>query len=213
MQDNIGQLIKQAQTILPIIDIDTPKLIIPTIEALSEGGIQAVEITLRSEAGLSAIALARKQFPQLYIAAGTVTSKKQIQQLQHHQVDCIVSPGISRTLLNACQTHKMAILPGVVTPSDILLGLEYDLSYFKFFPAETSGGVKMLQALKGPFPDLQFCATGGININNALRYLHLSNVFCIGGSWIASKDNIENQCWDAIKNNAASVTQILRENT
>lgn len=207
MQSTITEFIQQAHTILPIIDIDTPELIIPTIEALTDGGINAVEITLRNKAGLAAINIAQKKFPHTMITAGTITTPEQVEALKNLSTRFIISPGISPQLLAACKAHQLDILPGVATPSEILVGLEYGLQYFKFFPAEICGGVNMLRSLQGPFGDLQFCATGGINAQNAAHYLALDNVFCIGGSWIATKDDIENQRWETIYHNANSIHQ------
>jgi 2-dehydro-3-deoxyphosphogluconate aldolase/(4S)-4-hydroxy-2-oxoglutarate aldolase len=230
MQDNITHFIQQAHKILPIIDISVAidlngsnegNTIMPVIEALLSGGVSAIEITLRNNtnsnadntAAYLAIERVRKRFPELCICVGTVTSEKQIHQLKNIDIDFIVSPCISSTLLAASQRHKIDILPGVSTPSDILLGLEFDLQYFKFFPAELSGGTKMLQALNGPFKHLSFCATGGINENNLADYLALSNVFCVGGSWLVTTADIENKDWAAITKKTQRALTMANEKT
>ncbi|MFT5117055.1 MAG: 2-dehydro-3-deoxyphosphogluconate aldolase/(4S)-4-hydroxy-2-oxoglutarate aldolase [Kiritimatiellia bacterium] len=232
MQDNIAHFLQQAHKILPIIDIatainlngsDESNTIVPIIEALVSGGVRAIEITLRNHtkpnatnstnnaAAYLAIETVRKRFPELFICVGTVTSEEQIHQLKNIDIDFIVSPCISSALLAASQRHKVDILPGISTPSDILLGLEFGLQYFKFFPAELSGGTKMLQALNGPFNHLNFCATGGINESNLANYLALHNVFCVGGSWLASKADIENKDWAAITTKTQRALTIANE--
>lgn len=209
MQHNIARFIQQKHYILPVIDLDNAEDIIPITHALAAGGIHAIEITLRNQAAFSAIELARKEFPELCICAGTVTSEMQVQQLQQAQIDFIISPGISNTLLNASKKYRIDILPGISTASDILLGVEKGLKYFKFFPAKLSGGIDMLQALQGPFKDLSFFPTGGINKNNFISYLHLNNVFSIGGTWITTKEDIIQKNWQQITEKALIATDAI----
>lgn len=213
MQRNIAQLIQQNHKILPIINIegellDDEQLIIPTIAALQEAGVAAIEITLRNRQSFSALKNVRKNFPSLWIAAGTVTRAQDIAPLTELNLNAIITPGINRTLINTCQQHSMDILPGVATPSDILLGLEFNLQFFKFFPAEALGGVAMLNALKGPFADIQFCATGGINEHNIKHYLALDNVFSVGSSSIVSDQDIQKSNWTAITQKVKALTEI-----
>jgi 2-dehydro-3-deoxyphosphogluconate aldolase / (4S)-4-hydroxy-2-oxoglutarate aldolase len=207
MQKTITRFIQHPHKILPIIEIDDADAIVPTIEALIAGGIYAVEITLRNKAGYAAMTIARKKFPELYICAGTVTSVEQIEKLKDTGIDFIISPGTNISLLQACQKNKLDTLTGVCTPSDILLGMEFGLSYFKFFPAHLMGGTTMLRAWEGPFSQIQFCATGGINENNFMGYISLNNVFCIGSSWIASKTDIAQKNWQGITQKAIYATQ------
>ena len=207
MQKNIAQLTQTNNKILPIINIegkllDDEQLIIPTIAALQDAGITAIEITLRSSQSFSALKHARKNFPSLWIAAGTVTRVQEIAPLADLNLNAIIAPSISRNLITTCQQHTIDILPGIATPSEILLGLEYNLTFFKFFPAEVLGGVAMLNALKGPFADIQFCATGGINEQNIQHYLALDNVFSVGSSSIINTDDIEQESWTAITQKA-----------
>ncbi len=210
-QQKIAEFAQSTHRVLPIIDIDNAELIVPTIDALSRGGVGAVEITLRTSAGFDAITLAQQAFPDMILVAGTVTSAQQVEQLKDTGIHFAISPGISEALLKASQTYQLELLPGITTASEILLGLEFGLSYFKFFPAQASGGTAMLRSLQGPFPQLQFCATGGITPDNALDYLALDNTFCIGGSWIANKQAIENHQWESIYQQALAITQALSE--
>ncbi len=210
-QHNINAFIQEKHAILPIIDNENSEDILPIIDALNAGNIHAVEITLRNQAGFESIALARKHFPSLRICAGTVTSIEDIKTLSTLAVDFIISPGCTRELLSASQDAKLDLLPGVATPSDILMAKAFGLSHFKFFPAALMGGTAMLKALSGPFNDVQFCATGGINQHNFIDYLQLDNVFSIGGSWLVTQDDIRNQHWNAITEKAKAATDRLTE--
>jgi 2-dehydro-3-deoxyphosphogluconate aldolase/(4S)-4-hydroxy-2-oxoglutarate aldolase len=211
MQRNIATFIQQAHYILPIVHINEAPLIVPTIQALIRGGIQAVEITLRNKDSIHAIKMAREKFPELCLIAGTVTTTEQLLELHSQQTNFVITPGITPHLLDTCQEHDINVLPGIATPSDILLGLEFQLRYFKFFPAEALGGKTMLASLKGPFEQVQFCATGGINSDNAHEYLALDNVFSVACSWIATEEDIHNKKWDAITQKALAARQMMGE--
>ena len=184
MQDSIKKCLQGLAPILPVIKVDTAEHILPIAEGLLAGGIGALEITLRTEAGLEAIGLARKQFPELVICAGTVTQAQQVERLAAVGIDFIVSPGITPALLATAQAKSVPVVPGVASPSEVMLGLEYGLDHFKLFPAVVVGGMSMLKAMAGPFPDLRFCPTGGLTPSTFTDYLALNNVFCVGGTWM-----------------------------
>lgn len=199
MQDTIEQFTQKHKPVLPVIKIDEPEDIVPLAQALERGGITALEITLRSDAAMAAIEIAKQEFPNFCISAGTVTNAKQIQALAKLRVDFIVTPGITKSLLEATQANYMHILPGVSGPSDVMLGMEFGLHYFKLFPASVVGGVDMIKALGGPFHDCQFCPTGGLTSDNFMDYYQLPNVFAFGGSWMVANDLIQAQNWQKVE--------------
>ena len=185
-------------TVLPVVTIDDANSAVPLANALLKGGIAAIEITLRTPAALDAMAKVAKQVPNMLVGAGTVLSPKDLAACASAGAAFAVSPGATPTLLAAAKTSSIALLPGISTTSDIMLGLEYGLDFFKFFPAATSGGVDALKAFAGPFSQLRFCPTGGISLQTAPSYLALKNVVCIGGSWITPTSLIQKQDWNAI---------------
>ncbi|MGH1484845.1 MAG: bifunctional 4-hydroxy-2-oxoglutarate aldolase/2-dehydro-3-deoxy-phosphogluconate aldolase [Cellvibrionaceae bacterium] len=199
MQTAIDQFINKHLPVLPIVTVHSASDIIPIIYALSKGGINAIEITLRTDEGLKALELARLEMPNLFLCAGSVSSKKQVVQAAEIGADLIISPGISRGIIEESKRHHISLLPGISTPSDILLGLEYNLQYFKLFPAEPLGGIDYLNSIASPFPDIQFCPTGGINKQNYQHYLNLKKVAFVGGSWLLKEEYINEKNWAAIE--------------
>lgn len=195
-------------TVLPVVTIDDADSAVPLANALLKGDIAAIEITLRTSAALDAIARVAKQVPGMLVGAGTVLSPKDLDACASAGAAFAVSPGATPTLLAAAKTSRIALLPGISTTSDIMLGLEYGLDFFKFFPAATSGGVDALKAFAGPFSQLRFCPTGGISLQTAPSYLALKNVACIGGSWITPTALIQKQDWNAITTLAREATAL-----
>lgn len=191
MQKKVANINERTLPVLPVIQVGRAEDIVPIAEALAEGGIHALEITLRTAAGLEAIKLAKREFPDAIICAGTVISAEQMQQVADAGAEFIVTPGITEPLLTAAQLLEVDLLPGIATPSELMLGLDAGLQYFKLFPAAVVGGLSMLKAMYGPFPDVKLCPTGGLNADNFLDYLQLPNVFCIGGSWMIKKNQGE----------------------
>lgn len=209
MQETIATLANRTTPVLPVIQVDQADDIIPIAEALAEGGIRALEITLRTDAGLEAIKLARKKLPDAIICAGTVTNVDQLERATDAGAEFIVTPGISESLVDAASKLGVDLLPGVATPSELIIGLDAGLRYFKLFPAAVVGGIAMLKALSGPFPDIKICPTGGLNAENFLDYLQLENVFCVGGSWMIVKSNGHFQP-EASTNAALNITQVIK---
>jgi len=188
MNEFFFSLVKRTVPVLPVIQVERADDIIELSEALVDGGITALEITLRTAAGLEAIRLARKHFPEAVVCAGTVTSAAQLHEAVDAGAECVVTPGISEALVTAAVDSDTPLLPGIATPSELMLGLEAGLQHFKLFPAEIVGGIGMLKALGGPFPTVKFCPTGGLNAARYQEYLALPNVFCGGGSWMIVKE-------------------------
>ncbi len=189
--------------IMPVITPYNVESTVGLIRCLVDAGINAVEITLRTDCALDALQAVIDDFKEsdsnVLIGVGTTNSAKDFETVAAMGVDFAISPGISKALLEAAKDSEVPLLPGISSPSEILLGLEYGQTHFKLFPAEVSGGVAMLKALGGPFPKLRFCPTGGVNLKNAPEYLVLDNVFCIGGTWMLPKDAILEGRWDEIK--------------
>lgn len=184
--------------VLPVVTAYDISSTVQLAQALSRGGMKGIEITLRTEAGLASIAAVKEALPDVLVAAGTLTRASQVNQVIDAGADFCVSPGISESLLRTTGDAGIPFLPGVSTTSDIMMGLEHDLDIFKFFPAAAAGGIDMLRAFKGPFPDVRFCPTGGLKPDNFRNYLALPNVICCGGSWMVSLELISGGRWDEI---------------
>jgi 2-dehydro-3-deoxyphosphogluconate aldolase/(4S)-4-hydroxy-2-oxoglutarate aldolase len=184
--------------IIPVVMLDDLNNAVPLADALQAGGIDVIEITLRTEAGLAAIAKLKAERPQMLIGAGTILNKDQASRAMKAGADFLVSPGCTPTLLAWARRKHIAYLPGVATPSEMLLAMEAGFDYVKLFPASVVGGVAMLKAVAPVFPDLSFCPTGGVNAQNYHEYLEQPNVMAIGGSWFVSPEKITTHDWEAI---------------
>ena len=196
--------------VVPVITIDDAGSAVPLAEALVAGGLQVLEITLRTEAGLESISRIAAEVPDTVVGAGTVTTPQQLLDARNAGARFIVSPGCTDSLAHAAAEAGGAFLPGAVTASEVLRLLELGISLMKFFPAETSGGIAALKALGAPFPQVRFCPTGGIDLERAPDYLALANVVCIGGSWMVPANLIEQRDWKAITALAAEATSATR---
>lgn len=174
--------------IIPVIKLKTVDQAIPLGKALIEGGIYAAEVTFRSDAAFEGIKTLKKTYPELLVGAGTVINTDYAKKAIEAGADFIVSPGFNPKVIEYVLEKKITVIPGVSSPSEIEQALEYGLEYLKFFPAENLGGVKMLKALMGPFPNIKFMVTGGISEDNVTEYLKCKNVFAIGGSWMVKDD-------------------------
>ena len=184
--------------IIPVVAIASSTDAIPLANALLEGGIKVIEITLRTNAALESIQLIAQQLPQMKVAAGTVLNPLQYQQAIDAGAKFVISRGITETLLDKGQDNPVPLLPGISSASELMQALDKGYSRCKFFPAEAAGSIAMLKALNGPFSQVKFCPTGGITPENATAFLALSNVICVGGSWLSPNKLIEQQDWSAI---------------
>ena len=174
--------------IIPVIKLKSVEQALSLAKALIDGGIFAAEITFRSEFAPEGIKAIKKKFPEMLLGAGTVINKEYAKKAIDAGAEFIVSPGLNPSVVEYAIEKKVPIIPGVATSSEIEQALSYNLEYLKFFPAEALGGVKMLNALAGPFPNVKFMATGGISLENMTDYLKCKNVFSIGGSWMINDD-------------------------
>ncbi|AAU37173.1 bifunctional 4-hydroxy-2-oxoglutarate aldolase/2-dehydro-3-deoxy-phosphogluconate aldolase [[Mannheimia] succiniciproducens] len=199
-----------ALKVVPVIALDDAEDILPLAATLAENGLPVVEITFRSAAAEEAIRLLRQTNPDILIAAGTVLTPDQVVRAKNAGVDCIVTPGFNPNIVRLCQELNIPITPGVNNPMAIEGALELGVSAVKFFPAEASGGVKMIKALLGPYQQLQIMPTGGINVNNIRDYLAIPNVVACGGSWFVEKSLIANKHWDEIGRLVREVLALVR---
>lgn len=178
----------RATRIVPVIVIKELAHAVPLAKALVEGGLNILEITLRTDAGLAAIKAIAAEVKGAIVGAGTVINADQFAAAAQAGSKFVVSPGLTEEVVKASRDNRVPILPGVATGSEIMQGLSLGLSTFKFFPAETSGGAPAIKALGGPFPQVRFCPTGGIGAKNLSSYLSLPNVIAAGGSWMVPSD-------------------------
>lgn len=191
--------------IVPVVVLQRLSDTIPLCEAILEGGLDTVEITLRTDVAMPCMEEAAKRFPQMAIGAGTILNADQIMQAKNSGAAYGVSPGMTDVLRDAVLESDLPFLPGGSTVSEFMTNAEAGFSIQKFFPAEQSGGVGFLKSIASPLPHLSFCPTGGINQEDMVSYLSLPNVIAIGGSWFISPDRVENQEWSAIADDVRGI--------
>lgn len=194
--------IMRSASVIPVIAIDNPEHAVPLARALVEGGIRVLEVTLRTPHGLGAIR-AMAQVPGAIVGVGTLTQGEEFAAARDAGAVFGVSPGLTATLIDASRKSGLPLLPGVMTPSEVMAAREAGFRQLKLFPAVPAGGVGMLNAIGGPLPDVTFCPTGGISIETAPQFLACKNVACVGGSWLTPKDAIMAGNW-------AHITQLAR---
>ena len=190
--------------VIPVITLDRVEDAVPLAQALVAGGLKVLEVTLRTEAAVEGIRQIVKHVPEAIVGTGTVCTEQHIKLSEDLGCQFMISPGATDKLLRAAENSSVPFLPGISSVSELMRGMEYGYSDFKFFPAEASGGVPVLKAMGGPFGDIRFCPTGGIGLHNVLSYLALPNVLCVGGSWIAETKLIQEKRW-------ADIEQLARE--
>lgn len=190
--------IMHASPVIPVIAIDNPEHAVPMARALVEGGIRVLEITLRTEHGLPAIRAIAEQVPDAIVGVGTLTQPEEMAAARDAGAVFGVSPGLTPALVAGARTSGLPLLPGVMTPSEVMVARDAGFRQLKLFPAVPAGGVGMLNAIAGPLPDVTFCPTGGISIETAPKFLACKNVACVGGSWLTPKDLIASGDWAGI---------------
>ena len=180
------EAIMRTSPVIPVLVIEDAAQARPLAEALVKGGLRVLEVTLRTGAAIEAIA-EMKKVEGAIVGAGTVVNTGQFDQVMDADVEFIVSPGLTERLGEPIIASGVPFLPGVANAGDIMRGLDLGLTHFKFFPAETSGGLKALKALAAPFYQARFCPTGGVSLATAPEWLAFDPVLCVGGSWITPK--------------------------
>ena len=195
--------------VIPVMKIDRLDDAIPLAKALVDGGMDVLEITLRTEVAIDAIRSIKNAIPDAIVGSGTVINKETYQASKDLAVDFMVSPGMTNTLLNQAVDDGINILPGAATPSEAMTLLEAGFTCQKFFPAEAAGGCQMLKSIAAPLPQITFCPTGGVSMSNVTDYLALPNVVCVGGSWMLDQELIRLKKWHEIARLSREICQKL----
>ncbi|MBY6047172.1 bifunctional 4-hydroxy-2-oxoglutarate aldolase/2-dehydro-3-deoxy-phosphogluconate aldolase [Vannielia litorea] len=183
--------------VVPVLVVDDVAHAAPLAKALVAGGLPALEVTLRTPAALDVIR-AMSEVEGGVVGAGTLLTPEDVKNAVAAGAKFGVSPGATDTLLKACEDAGLPLLPGAATATEAMALLERGYTAMKFFPAEASGGAPALKAIGAPIPQISFCPTGGVSLKNANDYLSLSNVMCVGGSWVAPGDKVKSGDWDGI---------------
>jgi len=190
--------------VIPVIVIQRLQDAVPLAEALVAGGVRVLEVTLRTPVALQAMEAMARAVPQAIVGAGTLRSPADVRAARDAGCQFGVSPGFTDTIGAACQAADLPLLPGVSTASEVMQANAAGYQFLKLFPATAVGGVNLLKALGGPFPDVAFCPTGGITLETAPQFLSLANVKVCGGSWLTPQDAIDAGDW-------ARITQLAKQ--
>ena len=195
--------------IVPVVVLDTAENAVPTARALFAGGVDVIEITLRTPVGIEAIRRTAQECPDVCVGAGTVLTLDKCKQAVDAGALFIVSPGFDREIVCWCIEHDVAVVPGCVTPTEITRAMSFGLSVLKFFPNEVYGGLPAMKALSAPFGDVRFIPTGGISAKNLAEYASAPFIHAVGGSWLCTKQDIESGNFDHITDLAAEAAKAM----
>ncbi len=206
MSDLISQLARVK--VVPVITIHDLEDALPMSEALLEGGINVVEITLRTDCALDASKAIKANLPEMIVGVGTIITTDQIDQCVDFGADFVVTPGTSQKLASHLVKTGIPAIPGISTAGEAVTLLEYGFDFQKFFPAEANGGIPTLKAIGGPLPQIKFMPTGGIQKDMVRSYLDLPSVIATGGSWIVDKKSLANKDWAQITRNAKMAIEL-----
>ncbi len=207
---NRAEQLLHAAGILPVLTVHTLEQARRVSAALLEGGLPAIELTLRTPVAIEALALLKRELPDVVVGAGTVLDVQQMQQAIDAGADFLVTPGTPAHMAEALAQAPLPVVPGAATPTELLALMHRGFRVCKLFPATAVGGLAMLKGLAGPLADLKLCPTGGIGEATAADYLAQPNVVCIGGSWMVPGDWIDNGQWDKVRDSAANAAAIVR---
>ena len=196
--------------IIPVVSINDADNAKPLAEAVYTGGLSCIEVTFRTAAAKQAIRNIKDNCPDMFILAGTVLSTAQADEAMEAGASMIVAPGLNPKVAAYCKEKGYPYIPGICTPSEIETAMDLGYKIVKFFPAEASGGIKMLEAFHAPYRDVEFMPTGGINIETAKEYLKKDYILCVGGSWIAKADMIDKRQFEEIKESAKQAAELVR---
>lgn len=200
----------RTSAVIPVIAIDDLAHAVPLARALVAGGIRVLEVTLRTVHGLAAIRAMAEQVPEAIVGVGTLTQASEFAAARDAGAVFGVSPGLTAALVEGARKSGLPLLPGVMTPSEVMAARERGFQQLKLFPAVPAGGIGMLNAIAGPLPDIIFCPTGGISIETAAQFLACKNVACVGGSWLTPKDAILAGDWARITALATAASALRR---
>ncbi len=191
--------IMRCSPVIPVLTVERLEQAVPLARALVRGGLPVLEVTLRSPCALAAIAAMRAAVPEAIVGAGTLTQPRDLADAVAAGACFGVTPGLTAELVAAAGGVDLPLLPGIMTPSELIGARRAGFTACKLFPAREAGGPAMLRALAGPFPDQLFCPTGGVTTHSAAEYLALPNVPCVGGSWMAPRELLQAQSWESIE--------------
>ena len=200
--------IMRTSPVIPVIAIDDIDHAVPLAKALVAGGIRVLEVTLRTALGLAAIRAIADQVPGAIVGVRTLTHPDEFAAARDAGAMFGVSPGLTAALIDAAKSSGLPLLPGVMTPSEVMAAREAGFRQLKLFPAVAAGGIGMLNAIAGPLPDVMFCPTGGISIETAPQFLACKNVACVGGSWLTPKDAMQAGDWALITALAVAASRL-----
>jgi 2-dehydro-3-deoxyphosphogluconate aldolase/(4S)-4-hydroxy-2-oxoglutarate aldolase len=196
--------------VVPVLTIERTADAVPLARALVKGGLPVLEITLRTEAALAALAAIAAEVPDAVVGAGTVLQPRQFDDVTRAGARFAVSPGCTPALVTAARAAGLPFLPGIQTVSEAMVLAEQGFGLMKFFPADVTGGLAWLKAVAAPLAGLRFCPTGGVGADTAQTYLSLANVACVGGSWVAPRDAVAAGDWTRIERLAAAAAKLKR---
>ena len=197
--------------VIPVLEIDSAGQAKPLAEALLAGSLPVAEITLRTEAALDSIHLIASGVPEVIVGAGTILNREQAEAARDAGAQFLVSPGMVEAVILWAQEHQIPVLAGAVTPTEMIHGINLGLDILKFFPAETMGGLSAIKTMSDPFPQLRFIPTGGIKLENAVRYLQNSKIHAIGGSWMAKRQMITDGNFEEIRRMAKEASGLVKQ--
>ncbi|MCY7312183.1 MAG: bifunctional 4-hydroxy-2-oxoglutarate aldolase/2-dehydro-3-deoxy-phosphogluconate aldolase [Pseudoxanthomonas sp.] len=199
----------RAAGILPVVTVHTLDEARRVSRALLDGGLPAIELTLRTPVAIEALAMLKRELPGIVIGAGTVLSVEQMEQSIAAGADFLVTPGTPTEMADALAQATIPVVPGGATPTEFLALMARGFRVCKLFPANAVGGLAMLKGLAGPLAELKICPTGGISEDNAGEFLSQPNVVCVGGSWMVPKQWIEAGAWDKVTESSAKAAAIV----
>jgi 2-dehydro-3-deoxyphosphogluconate aldolase/(4S)-4-hydroxy-2-oxoglutarate aldolase len=199
--------------VIAVLVIDELQNAVPLAKALMKGGVNAIELTLRTPVALEAAQAIMQEVPEVLVGLGTVLTVDQVKAASKIGVDFAVAPGCNPRIIRAAQEYGLSFAPGIATPTDIETALEQGCRILKYFPAETSGGLKHLDSMAAPYQHLGlgFIPLGGVNLSNASSYLKSPKISAIGGSWIAKRPMIQSGDWETITSNAREIRNLINQ--
>ena len=197
--------------IVPVVVLNDVKNAVPLAQSLINGGLPCAEVTFRTEAAQQSIAEISKNFPQMFVGAGTILTTEQVDRAVDAGAKFIVSPGFNPKVVEYCIKKGYPVTPGIMTPTELEMALEFGLDVVKFFPAENAGGLKMIKAMAAPYTKMKFMPTGGINPQNVREYLQCDKILACGGSWMVKGDLINSGNFAEIEKLTKEASQIVKE--
>ena len=197
--------------IVPVVVLNDVKNAVPLAQSLINGGLPCDEVTFRTEAAQQSIAEISKNFPQMFVGAGTVLTTEQVDRAVDAGAKFIVSPGFNPKVVEYCIKKGYPVTPGIMTPTELEMALEFGLDVVKFFPAENAGGLKMIKAMAAPYTKMKFMPTGGINPQNVREYVQCDKILACGGSWMVKGDLINSGNFAEIEKLTKEASQIVKE--